>query len=136
MATESMLLDSGVWIAAGTPGERFASAARRVVADTSCRTAALDLTLYEVANVVGARRGDVAGAAWLCRSIEVRCEKVLVRADPDLIEATAEIAVEHGLTSYDAAYVAVARRYDWQLVSTDVADLVSKGLAITPDAAV
>ena len=46
------------------------------------------------------------------------------------------IAVEHGLTSYDAAYVAVARRHDWTLVSTDIKDLVSKGLAITPDAAV
>jgi predicted nucleic acid-binding protein len=49
---------------------------------------------------------------------------------------TAELSVEHGLTAYDAAYVAVARRYDWQLVSTDVRDLVSKGLAVTPDAAV
>jgi predicted nucleic acid-binding protein len=52
------------------------------------------------------------------------------------MEVTAELSVEHGLTGYDAAYVAVARRYDWQLVSTDVRDLVSKGLAVTPDAAV
>jgi predicted nucleic acid-binding protein len=48
----------------------------------------------------------------------------------------AEIAVEYGLSGYDAAYVAVARRHDRQLVSTDIRDLVSKGLAITPDAAV
>jgi len=52
------------------------------------------------------------------------------------MEATADLALEHGLTSYDAVYVAVARRYDWQLVSTDIEDLVSKGFAITPDAAV
>jgi hypothetical protein len=32
--------------------------------------------------------------------------------------------------------VAVARRHDWTLVSTDLGDLVSQGLAITPDAAV
>lgn len=56
--------------------------------------------------------------------------------DGDLIRTTVEIAVEYRLTSYDAAYVAVARRYDWTLVSTDIRDLVSKGLAITPDAAV
>ena len=56
--------------------------------------------------------------------------------DGDLIRSTIEIAVEYRLTSYDAAYVAAARRHDWQLVSTDIRDLVSKGLAVTPDAAV
>ena len=40
---------------------------------------------------------------------------------------------EHGLTAYDAAYVAVARRYGWTLVSTDIKDLVSRGLALAPD---
>jgi predicted nucleic acid-binding protein len=60
----------------------------------------------------------------------------MVRIDRALIEASIEVAIEYGLTSYDAAYVAVARRHGWQLVSTDIADLVSKGLAITPDAAV
>ena len=46
------------------------------------------------------------------------------------------MVVEHGLSAYDAAYVAAARRNGWQLVSPDVRDLVSKGLAVTPDAAV
>lgn len=131
-----MLLDSGVWIAADRPGERFTESAREVVANLRCRTAALDLTIYEVVNVVGARGGDVAGAVALCRSIETRCEEVLVRLDHGLLTGIAEIAVEHGPTSYDAACVAVARRHDWTLVSTDIRDLVSRGLAITPDAAV
>jgi predicted nucleic acid-binding protein len=52
-----------------------------------------------------------------------------------VIRRTVEIAAEHGLTAYDAAYVTVARRHDWTLVSTDIADLVSKGLAVAPDAA-
>ncbi len=56
--------------------------------------------------------------------------------DGDLIRLTIEVAIEHQLSSYDAAYVAAARRHDWTLVSTDIRDLVSKGLAITPDAAV
>jgi predicted nucleic acid-binding protein len=56
--------------------------------------------------------------------------------DGDLIRSTVEIAIEHRLTSYDAAYIAVARCRRWQLVSTDIRDLVSTGLAITPDSAV
>ncbi|MBS1678732.1 MAG: PIN domain-containing protein [Actinobacteria bacterium] len=133
---EGLLLDASVWVASWSPEEQFAEAARELVVDTRRRAAALDLTLYEVANAIGGRRRDAVGAAKACRSIELRCRKNLVRVEPGLIEVTAELSVEHGLTAYDAAYVAVARRYDWQLVSTDVEDLVSRGLAITPDAAV
>ncbi len=136
MLVERMLLDSGVWIAADGPEERFTSAARSLVARSRLNMAALDLTLYEVANVIGARRGDIAGASTLCRSIALRCRGRLVRVDAGLIAASIAIAVEYGLSSYDAAYVAVARYYEWQLISTDIRDLVSRGLAITPDAAV
>jgi predicted nucleic acid-binding protein len=58
------------------------------------------------------------------------------RLPQTFVESTIEIAAEHRITAYDAAYVAVARRHDWTLVSTDIRDLVSKGLAVTPDAAV
>jgi predicted nucleic acid-binding protein len=133
---ERFLLDAGVWIASWSPDEVFAKAAREVVADMGRRTATLDLTLYEVANSIAAKRGDAAGAALLCRSIHTRYRNAVVRVDPQLIEVIAGIAIEHNLTSYDAAYVAVARRHDWTLVSTDIRDLVSQGLAITPDAAV
>ena len=40
------------------------------------------------------------------------------------------------LSIYDAAYVAAARHSGMTLVSADIADLVSKGLAVTPGAAV
>lgn len=136
MVGGGFLLDSSVWVAARSPKEPFAGAARELVLDGGRRTAALDLTLYEVANAIGGKRGDALGAARACRSIELRCGRDFVRVDAGLMEATADLAVEHGLTAYDAAYVAVARRYDWQLVSTDIEDLVSKGFAITPDAAV
>lgn len=136
MAAGGFLLDSSVWVAARSPEEPFATAARELVLDAGRRTAALDLTLYEVANAIGAKRGDALGAARACRSIELRCGRDFVRVDAGLMEATADLAVEHRLTAYDAAYVGVARRYDWQLVSTDIEDLVSKGFAITPDAAV
>jgi predicted nucleic acid-binding protein len=131
-----LLIDASVWIAAETLEEHFAPAARELVAGTCWPAAVLDLTLYEVANALCAKRGDALGAAVACRSIEARCADGFVRVDGTLIEETAMIAVEYRLTSYDAAYVAVSRRHDWTLVSTDIRDLVSKGLAITPDAAV
>jgi predicted nucleic acid-binding protein len=129
------LLDAGVWIASWSLQEAYAEAAREVSA-ANCLTAALDLTLYEVMNSIAAKRGDAASATYACREIHLRCERVLARVDRQLVEDTVEIAVDHNLTSYDAAYVAVARRHDWTLVSTDIRDLVSQGLAITPDAAV
>jgi predicted nucleic acid-binding protein len=130
------LFDASVWIAAESPAERYWAPARELVVDDVRRAAALDLTLYEVTNAFGARRGDTVAAAVACQSILRRCEGGLVRIEAEMVESIADIAIEHGLTSYDAAYVAVARRHDWTLVSTDIRDLVSRGLAITPDAAV
>jgi len=128
-----LLLDAGVWVAAKDADERYFEAARRLVVDTSRSVVALDLTLYEVANVVGTRWGRPDAARELCRSIVARCGDRLVGVDPDLIDSATEIAAEHGLTAYDAAYVAAARRQGWTLVSVDIADLVSKGLAVAPD---
>jgi predicted nucleic acid-binding protein len=136
VTVDRVLLDSGVWIAARSSEERFNLPALELVLDLERPVAALDLTLYEIANVLGARRNQLRTLAELCRSVERRCKEHIVRVEPSPIESTAEIAVEYNLTSYDAAYVAVARLHDWQLVSTDIKDLVSKGLAVTPDAAV
>jgi len=49
---------------------------------------------------------------------------------PDARDAL-EIAAAHGL----AAYVAAAHRHGWTPVSAGVAGMVSKGLAVAPDAA-
>ncbi|HEX5763526.1 MAG TPA: PIN domain-containing protein [Solirubrobacterales bacterium] len=133
--TDRLLLDAGVWIAARDPEDRFRVPARSLVLDTARSVATLDLTFYEVANVMGARKGQVTEARHLLRLMEKRCRSSLVAADPDLLESAVELAAEHGLTAYDAAYVAAARRRGWTLVSCDVADLVSKGLAVAPDAA-
>ena len=74
-------------------------------------------------------------ARWLTEIVAARCGDRLVRVDRELIERALAVASEHDLTAYDAAYVAAARRNGWQLVSLDLRDLVSKGLAVTPDAA-
>lgn len=131
-----VLLDAGVWIASIDMEDRHYGSALELIYETDLKAAALDLTLYEIANGIVRRWRNPAAATGVCHTAVTRCSENFVTVDLDLIEATVEIATEHGLTSYDAAYVAVARRYDWQLISTDFEDLVSKGLAITPDAAV
>jgi predicted nucleic acid-binding protein len=130
-----LLLDAGVWVAAKDADDRYYEVARALAVDVKRPVASLDLTLYETANVVGARWGQPDAARELCRSIVKRCGDYLLAVDANLIDAAVEIASKHGLTAYDAAYVAAARRHDWTLVSADIADLVSKGLAVAPDAA-
>lgn len=129
------LFDAGVWIAAKDDGDRFAESARELVFGTNRSASALDLTLYEVANVVGAGWRQPEIAADLCRILAIRCRSRIIPIDAGLVDAVLRVVSEYGLSAYDAAYVAVARRHDWTLVSTDIADLVSKGLAVTPDAA-
>jgi predicted nucleic acid-binding protein len=129
------LVDASVWVAISDPGDRYHSAARRLVAEVREPLAALDLTLYEVANAMGPKRGQPQEGRFLLRLIERRCEGNLLTADAGLMESALEVAAEHDLTAYDAAYVAAARRHGWTLVSADVADLVSRGLAVAPDAA-
>ena len=129
------LIDASVWVAIADPGDRYHSAAQELVAAVHEPLAALDLTLYEVANAMGPRRGRPREGRFLLQLIERRCEGNLLAADAGLMESALEVAAEHRLTAYDAAYVAAARRHDWTLVSADLADLVSKGLAVAPDAA-
>ena len=129
-----LLVDAGVWVAAGDPSERFSATSRAIVLDFERSLAALDLTLYEVANVA-VREGRPEAARHLARTIVARCDRRLVSVDEEQAASAARVAAEHGLSAYDAAYVAVAQSRGWQLVSTDIRDLVSKGLAVTPDAA-
>lgn len=131
-----LLVDAGVWVAAGAPTDPHHGASFRLIQDRTGSIAVLDLTLYEVANVVAAKYGQPQEARNLGRAIITCCQDGrIVRMDGDLLEMAITAADECGLTSYDAAYVAVAQRNGWQLVSTDIRDLVSKGLAITPDTA-
>jgi predicted nucleic acid-binding protein len=130
-----LLLDASVWIAAKDADDRYFEAARSLVLDTKLPATALDLTFYEVANVVGSRWKRPDLARELSRTIDLRCGGRIASVEVDLIDASIAIASEHGLSTYDAAYVAASRRGEWTLVSTDIRDLVSKGLAVTPDAA-
>lgn len=128
------LLDANVWVAAGLPeNPAFAAAGRLVRSGASL--AALDLTLYEVSNVVAKRYNDPEEARRIVQATLRTCGDDLLRIDRELVEEAIEVIAEHGLSSYDAAYVAAARRWGRQLVSLDIRDLVSRGLAVTPEAA-
>jgi predicted nucleic acid-binding protein len=129
-----LLLDASVWVAAGIPANpAYRSAAALARGDVS--VAALDLTLYEVVNAVARGYRQPDQAQRIARAILRTCGDDLVRVDLELGEEIAKVVAEHGLSAYDAAYVAAARRNGWQLVSLDVRDLVSRGLAVTPEAA-
>ena len=129
------LLDASVWVAAGMEANPSYAEAN-AVARSGGPITALDLTLYEVANAVGRQYRQPEHARRLVQVILQTCGDDLLQVDRALAGELVEVAEEYGITAYDAAYVAAARRDGWQLVSLDVRDLVSKGLAVTPDAAV
>lgn len=156
-----LLLDASVWLAALDPDDRYYLAAGTLVESTGqdgvadkgddtveadgaeddaakddpVTLAALDLTLYEVVNIAIVSWNSQADAERLVELIRLACPTTLDRVDEERMREAAKIAAEHGLTVYDAAYVAAARRHDWTLVSCDLKDLVRPGLAIAPDAA-
>lgn len=132
----TLLLDAGVWVGAADSLDSFHEAAQRIVFDFDRPVATMDLTLYEVANALGVRKGRSREARYISELMRRRCRgTAFVAADPALVDLAVTIAEEHGLTAYDASYVAAATTNGWTLVSVDIADLVSKGLAVTPDAA-
>jgi len=127
------LVDASVWVAAVMPQHP-----QHVQADRFLREGpplvVLDLTVYEVANVVARNYGELDLARRLVHGLFRGSARPPLQADVTLFEDGLNLISEHGLTAYDAAYVAAARRNGWQLVSLDLRDLVSKGFAVTPDA--
>jgi predicted nucleic acid-binding protein len=86
----------------------------------------LDLAIYEVTNVAELRI-RLRDRMWAIAELGI-----LVRVDQPLAERAAQIAREHDLSAYDAAYVAGAERLGVPLASCDQRDLISRGLARAP----
>lgn len=118
------------------PETPFHGPCRALAVHSAYSVAALDLTMIEVANVLGVRYGRRDDAIDVCRLMIGRCRRLTMSADPGLVPWVLDFAREHRLSAYDASYVAAAEREGLTLVSLDIKDLVSKGLAVTPDAAV
>lgn len=129
------LVDASVWVSLVEVGSPYRESAMSLIRMEGPGLSALDLTLYEVANAIGVKQGNINEASRVNRLLLRCCRDHVLKVDLELVESALQIAAEHGLTAYDAAYVAAARRHGLTLVSADIRDLVSKGLAVTPDAA-
>jgi predicted nucleic acid-binding protein len=126
------LVDASILLAAADPDDpKHGSAVALLTSDESLAT--IDLALYEVTNVADRGWDDPEKAVRLRERIWAIAELgELVRADRRLLDDAAALVAEHGLSGYDAAYVAAARRLGATLVSCDVRDLVRPGLAVLP----
>lgn len=131
-----LLVDASVWVSLVERGSPHREPAMSLVRERTQMLNALDLTLYEVANAIGVKQGNADEADRVNRLLLRCCRDRVLPVEAELVDSAVRIAAEHGLTAYDAAYVAAARRHGMTLVSADVRDLVSRGLAVTPDAAV
>jgi predicted nucleic acid-binding protein len=126
------LLDASVLLASEDADDEHCEDAVKLLGDKD-PLATLDLAFYEVSNVaVRAWRDQAAADRLRERVVALAEDGGLVRADSSLLSSAVAIAEDHGISVYDAAYVAAARRAGAQLVSCDVRDLVSRGLACLP----
>ena len=107
--------------------------ASRSLLSGAASIATLDLAYYEVTNVALRAWADPVAARSLRGLVSALAQDGgLVRVDEALAAAAAGLADQHGLSAYDAAYVAGAAVSGARLVSCDVRDLVRPGLALTP----
>jgi predicted nucleic acid-binding protein len=136
VAMSLLLLDANVWLAARNNREHGHAPARQLVSTAGRRPfGALDLTLYEVANIAVKAWRSAPAATRITDLVRVACSGNIVKVDGELLARTIATADEHGLSAYDAAYVAAAELHGWTLVSGDHKDLVEPGLAITAEQA-
>lgn len=91
----------------------------------------LDLTLYEVGNALlrGGAGADAAATATVLQAMREVCP--IVASTSSDLGLAAELAAEHGLTFYDAAYAAAARRRGARLATFDK-ELLNAGLGVRP----
>jgi len=107
--------------------------AREAVGRLAMRTTTL--AFYEVGNLLSTRSGG-----WSEEQIDRALGLLLeICGDPlELVRAdylsTAELALSHGLSFYDASYVAIANRMGRGVLSAD-GDLLGPGLAVSLGAA-
>jgi predicted nucleic acid-binding protein len=132
----TLLLDSSVVLAAIKPDDRHHESAGALLADGSTVLATLDLARYEVTNVAVRAWSAPEAVSPLLRILDrIGADGGVVESSARLIVHAAELAEVHTISVYDAAYVAAAAEAGCRLVSCDVRDLVSKGLAELPGAA-
>lgn len=107
--------------------EPEAALARETIGRLTMRTTAL--AIHEIGNVLTRRSGWAADqiAAALGLVLEICGEPIELIVDDH--HATAQLAIEHDLTFYDASYAVIAGRVGRRLLSAD-RDLLDPGLAV------
>lgn len=132
----TLLLDASTILAGFREEEPHHEAAIHLMADRSVSLATVDLARYEVINAVvrGWRKPKLVTV--LLAALEgIESDGGILAPSQIILLRAAEIAEHHSISVYDAIYVAAADTGDRQLVSCDERDLVSKGLAVLPAAA-
>lgn len=126
-----IFLDASVLLAAEDVDDANHAEARLLLRTGALAT--LDLAVYEVTNVAEARWRDADAGRRLRERIWAIAELgTLLRVDRSLGERAAQLSRQHGLSAYDAGYVAGAERLGARLASCDRRDLVGRGLAVRP----
>lgn len=126
------LVDAGVLLASEDADDDNHDAAVRLL-ESAHPLLTLDLASYEVSNVaIRAWHDQQAAARLRSRVAAIADDGGVIRAEPSLLERAERIAAHHGIAVHDAGYVAAADASSARLVSCDIRDLVSRGLAVLP----
>jgi predicted nucleic acid-binding protein len=129
----TLLLDASVILAAFDSDDELHRPSRALLADPDVTLTTLDLARYEVANVAVRSWCELDRVAPLLEAIDrISGDGGVIPSTTTLLSGAAKLADEHTISVYDAAYVAAADQAGGTLVSCDMRDLVSKGLASSP----
>jgi predicted nucleic acid-binding protein len=129
----TLLLDASVILAAFDSDDELHGPSRSILANPEVTLTTLDLARYEVANVAVRGWCEPGRVASLLEAIDrLSGDGGVIPSTTTLLSRAAKLADEHTISVYDAAYVAAADQGGGTLVSCDIRDLVSKGLASSP----
>jgi predicted nucleic acid-binding protein len=129
----TLLLDASTILAAFDSDDDLHEPAHAVLVDPELTLATLDLARYEVTNVaIRAWRAPDRVAPLLDAIDRIADDGGVLASTTALLTRAAQLAEEHTISVYDAAYVAAANHTGAMLVSCDDRDLVSKALASSP----
>jgi predicted nucleic acid-binding protein len=126
-------LDASVILAAFDSDDKLHGPSQMLLASPDVTLTTLDLARYEVANVAVRGWCEFGRVAPLLEAIDrISGDGGVISSTTTLLSRAAKLADEHTISVYDAAYVAAADQSGGTLVSCDMRDLVSKGLANSP----
>jgi predicted nucleic acid-binding protein len=129
----TLLLDASVILAAFDSDDELHGPSKTLIANPDVTLTTLDLARYEVANVAVRGWCEVDRVAPLLETIDrISGDGGVIPSTTTLLSRAAKLADENTISVYDAAYVAAADQAGGTLVSCDIRDLVSKGLANSP----